>query len=255
MATERLSKPIFILALENPEKLAKVSACLTRLFPNTVIFTAHDGSDAMSKIRNSAPHVLITEEELPKVKGAKIADWLFGDSKLRDTAVILLGPIPSQEMFPDEVVIGRLQFLDDFSDEARFSRSLTRALNYSTASSNAEFRLKFLSANDTLICEGDKASFVYILKRGSLRAYLNRGSIEIPIGQIEPGEFVGEMAYINGEPRSATVSANTESELIEIPIDSLDLVLFQKPSWAKALMITLSKRLKRGNETLNKIEE
>lgn len=252
MATERLSKPTFILAFESSDKLAEVSNCLHNLFPHAVIFNAHDGSDAMSKIRNSPPHVLITEDELPKVKGTKIADWLFGDTKLRDTAIILIGAIPDEGIFPDEVVIGRLQFLDDFGDEARFSSALSRALNYSTASHGAEFRLKYLAANEVLLREGEKANFVYILRRGGLRAYVVRGNIDLSIGKIEPGEFVGEMAYINGEARSANVAANIESELIEIPIDSLDLVLFQKPSWSRALMITLSKRVKIGNDTLGK---
>jgi hypothetical protein len=57
----------------------------------------------------------------------------------------------------------------------------------------------------------------------------------------------GEMAYINGEPRAANVIAEGPSELIEIPFERLDHVLFQKPMWSKALMRTLSKRLKNAN--------
>lgn len=248
MAIDPKSKLTFIIALENAEKLASVHTAIANLFPNAIIFQSQDGSDAMSKIKNSPPHVFITEDELPKVRGTKIASWLFADSKLKETAVILLGPIPNEEIFPDEVVTGRLRFLDDFGDELRLSRSMTRALNYSTSKGDAEFRLKFLAPNDVLLREGETANYVYILRRGQLKAFVVRGKMEVPIGTVEPGEFVGEMAYINGELRSATVSALTEAELIEIPMNALDLVLFQKPSWARALLITLSKRLKKGNE-------
>ncbi|MBL7688606.1 MAG: Crp/Fnr family transcriptional regulator, partial [Bdellovibrionaceae bacterium] len=68
-------------------------------------------------------------------------------------------------------------------------------------------------------------------------------------------EFVGEMAHINQEPRSASVKALEDCELIEIPNGSLDLVLFSKPAWAQALMRTLSRRLKRINETLAKTSQ
>jgi CRP/FNR family cyclic AMP-dependent transcriptional regulator len=44
------------------------------------------------------------------------------------------------------------------------------------------------------------------------------------------------------------VKALSDCELIEIPIGTLDTVLFSKPAWARALMMTLSKRLKRSNE-------
>ncbi|MCB0415661.1 MAG: Crp/Fnr family transcriptional regulator, partial [Bdellovibrionales bacterium] len=59
-----------------------------------------------------------------------------------------------------------------------------------------------------------------------------------------------EMAYINGEPRSADVVALSDCELIEFGVDRLDSLLFKKPSWSKALMKTLSKRLKRANEAI-----
>jgi CRP-like cAMP-binding protein len=57
------------------------------------------------------------------------------------------------------------------------------------------------------------------------------------------------MAYINGEPRSANVKATKDCELVEIPIHLLDHVLFMKPAWAKALMKTLSRRIKNANSS------
>ena len=73
---------------------------------------------------------------------------------------------------------------------------------------------------------------------------------EVLLGTIRPGEFVGEMAHINNENRTATVRAISDCELIEIPNGTLDLVLFSKPVWARALVSTLSKRLKMSNNLL-----
>ncbi|MGZ3771541.1 MAG: Crp/Fnr family transcriptional regulator, partial [Bdellovibrio sp.] len=72
----------------------------------------------------------------------------------------------------------------------------------------------------------------------------------VMLGEIMPGEFVGEMGHFNHEPRSATVEAITEVELIAIPSGSLESVVFARPSWAKALVKTLSLRLRRANKAL-----
>ena len=85
------------------------------------------------------------------------------------------------------------------------------------------------------------------MKSGELTATKEGSNQNVTLGKIKAGEFVGEMAHINNETRSATVQANCDCELIEIPMGTLDLVLFSKPMWAKALVATLSKRLKASN--------
>ena len=50
--------------------------------------------------------------------------------------------------------------------------------------------------------------------------------------------------------RSANVEALTDCELIEIPIGTLDRLLYRRPSWSKTLMLTLSKRLTQANEKI-----
>jgi CRP/FNR family transcriptional regulator, cyclic AMP receptor protein len=64
---------------------------------------------------------------------------------------------------------------------------------------------------------------------------------------INGGEFIGEMSFINGEPRNANVKALEASDLIEIPNNLMNHILFTKPSWVKALMKTLSMRVKSAN--------
>jgi CRP-like cAMP-binding protein len=71
---------------------------------------------------------------------------------------------------------------------------------------------------------------------------------KVILGNVESGEFVGEMAYINNEPRSATIEATSNAQLIEVPIELVDKILYKRPAWSKALMQTLSKRLKNANK-------
>ena len=159
-----------------------------------------------------------------------------------------MAPIPDSEHFVDDVVAGEVQFFTDYADPERLEKCLMRGLNYYFHGDKDEFHLRFLASSDVLMREGDKADNCYLVKKGKLKAVRHVDGRQVFLGFIGIGEFVGEMAYINGEPRSADVLAETASELIEIPFERLDHVLFQKPLWSKALMRTLSKRLKTAND-------
>lgn len=208
-----------------------------------------DGSDAISKIQNDPPHTVITSINLAKTDGYKLAQWLLRCKPDEKIAIILLAPVPSNERFVDEVVNSQVQFADLEKGEAEIERVLLKAINFVFHSTDKqEFFTHFVSQGEQLIKEGEKADNVYLVKTGELVASVQQAQNKVVLGKISAGEFVGEMSYINGEPRSADVFATTACELIAIPANVLDQVLFTKPAWAKALMKTLTKRLKQANK-------
>ena len=91
-----------------------------------------------------------------------------------------------------------------------------------------------------------------ILKSGQLQAFNTIDEQKVILGNVEIGEFVGEMAYINNEPRSAYIEALSDAQLIEVPIELVDKILFTRPAWSKSLMQTLSRRLKNANRAIVK---
>lgn len=211
------------------------------------MFTAGDGVEAWMKITNMPPHVVVLERGLAKLDGLQLARDLMADKQFEHTALIFFDHPPEEEVLVDEIVTGRLQFLSPRVEDSRFARALARALNDVAAREGTTYRLRFIAPGDRLIAAGDQSRNVYLVKRGRLKAVSHKDQNEVLLGEIETGEFVGEMAYINNEPRSADVLALTDCELIEIPAEHLDHELYRKPSWAKALMVTLSKRIKRAN--------
>lgn len=242
-------KKIFLVVTGVIEIRNRITELIESHISNTTIFSAQDGLEALSKLENAPPHVLLIDPQLNKTSGWQVINHILADRKFKETAIIILSPAPEYEKFIDEVVIGRAQYINPDSDQALI-KSFAKALNYVAHGEVAEFYLKFLSEGDVLIREGEAANFVYLVRRGSLRAYTHKNNTEIEIGVIREGEFVGEMAYINNDRRSADVIATSDCELIEIPINHLDQLLFQKPSWSKALMITLSTRVKKANDSL-----
>lgn len=245
------AKRIFLVVSDDEKRSRFFSQVIDRHIASATIFTAVDGNEALFKITNAPPHVLITEADLPRLTGFALVEELL--KKNLDISIIIVSELPDREHFIDEVVTHRVQFLHEATSEARLTRLLTQALNRLDNQGGIDYRLRFLAPGEILFQQGDVAQSVYILKRGLMRAFIepgNPGEKTVVLGDIVPGEFVGEMAHINQENRSASVSAVEDCELIEIPRGTLDLVLFSKPAWAQALVKTLSKRLKKTNDIL-----
>jgi ActR/RegA family two-component response regulator len=244
-------KRIFLIVTEDQKKLSSIASSVRSLVSKTTIFEAHDIAEAGFKFRNAVPHVIILDLEVAKVSGVQfIADLL--QSENNGFSVIFNGELPDHELFIDHVVSGQVQFLTNYEDKPWFNQCLTKALNRClNQEKRSEFILRFLGPNELLFTEGVPGLSAFLVKRGELLASKLSQGQRIVLGKISPGEFVGEMAHINQEPRSATVNAVTDCELIEIPFGSLDPILFSKPSWSKALFLTLSKRLKKTNEKLS----
>ncbi len=243
-------KRIFLIASANQETLDHLSAAISKHIHNSMIYTATDGFEAMFKMENDPPHVLIADGQLPKLTNAELTSKILNHPKLSETSIILASAIPEQETFVDQVVTCQVQYLTNLQNDVMISTCLAKALNRLADDKKFAYRLRFLSPKEILFREGDEAHSVYIVKRGEMHAIKGDGLNAKILGKITIGEFVGEMAHINGEPRSATVIATADCELIEIPRGTLDTVLFSKPAWTKALVATLSKRLKKTNENL-----
>ncbi len=246
-------KKTFILAVNSNERKEFISYTIEHHISKSVVFHAHDGSEALFKIENVPPHVCIIEGSLPKKNGYEVIEYLLSKDYGKHIAYIILSEIPDKEFFVDEVVTGQVQFLRPDTDEINLLSTLSRALNFVAQSDDSEYKLHFLAPNEILFNEGDEAQSVFILKTGKLDVYITADGNKKMIAQIIAGEFVGEMAYFNADKRSATVQAISDCELIEIPIGKLDMVLFSKPAWAKALMQTLTKRIKNANSLVKNI--
>ncbi|MES2965558.1 MAG: cyclic nucleotide-binding domain-containing protein [Bdellovibrionota bacterium] len=240
------AKKIILIATPNPTQNAKLERLVHEHFRGVTTYVALDGRDALFKAENVAPTVAIIDYEIPKVDAVTLTTKLI--ARKDRMSVLILSPEVDREHFIDEVVTGQVQFLSSATNTRLLVSHVNRALNWTSHEDKSIYHARYLADNEVLLRDGEEGEFVYLVKSGRLKAFKLVDGKEIVLGYVEPGEFVGEMAYINGEPRSANVSTITDCELIEIPSGSLDSVLFSKPAWSKALVRTLSKRLKNLNQ-------
>lgn len=232
---------------EDVEFAKKVGEALRSSYEGSVVYFASDGAEALSKMKNVVPHVLVTNLELQKISGTDLVRSIMKDKEFQNVSVIALSDVPDRETFADDVTRGRLKFLSKETDSVSLFDAVAKALQNSTIT-NSEFIVRKLNIGDLLFREGDPADKAFLVKKGRLRAFHAADGRKTTLGSIGPGEFVGEMAHINGEPRSASVEVVEECELVEIPLGTLDLLIFSKPSWTKALLKTLCKRLTEANK-------
>ena len=104
-----------------------------------------------------------------------------------------------------------------------------------------------LKSDEYLLREGEESTTMYFLQSGTLAVLKRQGDVEKQIGTIYSGEVVGEMSFLDNEPRSASIRAMKESELLVIPLQKFEKVFKSQPVWYKALITTLLERLRKAN--------
>ena len=88
---------------------------------------------------------------------------------------------------------------------------------------------------------GDPPGAMYLVRRGRVEVLMP--NVQDVINDIGPGEIVGELAVILGEPRSATLRAKTAVTLWALPRESFAAVLAVHPELAVLLAQEVSRRL------------
>ncbi|HXH74223.1 MAG TPA: cyclic nucleotide-binding domain-containing protein [Bacteriovoracaceae bacterium] len=109
---------------------------------------------------------------------------------------------------------------------------------------------KKLVANQILVKEGEVSTSMYWVQNGQLVVSKKRGAEDIILGHIYSGELVGELSFLDAEPRSATVKAIADTDLIEIPQETIDAIFQTQPKWLEILVKTLAERLRKANSRI-----
>lgn len=105
--------------------------------------------------------------------------------------------------------------------------------------------LRNVVAGERIFSRGDPGSFMAIVLRGAVR--IERGGE--PIAEIEAGSVFGEMALIDGLPRSGDAIAKTHGRLACIDEPHFKSLVREEPEFALSLMKILVERLRANLET------
>ncbi len=117
-----------------------------------------------------------------------------------------------------------------------------------------------LEPHRTVIEQGSAGDSLFIVVEGALKAEIamDDGKV-IEVGRLGPGDFFGEMALLTGEPRGATITTITPSQIYEVRKEHIQPVIEQYPDIKNDLSQILTRRelenLRRRNEHFASIDE
>ena len=97
---------------------------------------------------------------------------------------------------------------------------------------------------DVLFHQGDDAGVVVVLRDGHVKATMLNDGREVILAFPGPGELLGELSAVDGQPRSATVRAVDEVEALVIPGSAFRAYLERRPRIALVLLRSVTERLR-----------
>jgi small-conductance mechanosensitive channel/CRP-like cAMP-binding protein len=139
----------------------------------------------------------------------------------------------------------RMELLHNIDLFQEFSGELLEAITES-------FHLKKLKTDEVLISQGDDGESLFVLVEGLLEVSIQLEGKKKHLTLLRPGSFLGEMALLTGEKRSADVTSSIESLVGELTKSSIMTLAEKNPEVLEKMTAVVAKRRLKNKETLTK---
>jgi len=116
--------------------------------------------------------------------------------------------------------------------------------------SAAEIYGRDFPAGAVVFEEGDPGSRMYVIQSGEVRIVKRVGTRDITLARLGPGEAFGEMALLEGQPRSATAVVEAAARILEIDEAAFADLIRRNGEIALRLLRRLSARLREANRQI-----
>ena len=108
---------------------------------------------------------------------------------------------------------------------------------------------KFYPKGEFIFREGESADYAYVLNSGSVEIIMIGIDGDVVLAVLEnPNTLFGEMALIDGEPRSAGARAGGDSKITEVTQSDFLAYIQQNPTAAMNIMKNLSTEIRKANK-------
>jgi CRP-like cAMP-binding protein len=103
-----------------------------------------------------------------------------------------------------------------------------------------------------IIKEGDTGRSVFILTRGAVKVSSTIGGKKVELAALNASDFFGEIAFLTGKPRTATVETIEESDVLEVAEEDLNEMIGKSPRIREVLQKYHEQRVQ---STLEKVKD
>ncbi|MBT3980959.1 MAG: cyclic nucleotide-binding domain-containing protein [Bacteriovoracaceae bacterium] len=107
-----------------------------------------------------------------------------------------------------------------------------------------------ISKDQVLIREGEASKDMYWLKKGSMSVRKRSPTDDeiYPIRVIHEGEIFGELAFVDNQPRCATIVALESCEVLRLDYHKFKEMLSDEPKWIRAVMVAMAHKLRETSQ-------
>jgi CRP-like cAMP-binding protein len=96
--------------------------------------------------------------------------------------------------------------------------------------------------------EGAAAGRFYLILDG--KASVTVDTVERPLATLGPGDYFGEISLIDGEPRTATVTADTPLRTLTLASFNFKAILHEYPATTRKILLEMCRRVRRLDQSL-----
>ncbi|BCT92540.1 hypothetical protein LYSHEL_15640 [Lysobacter helvus] len=102
--------------------------------------------------------------------------------------------------------------------------------------------IRELFSGEVLYRQGDPSDCAWLIERGAVELHSEQGRRTIVHATLGPGELIGELGMLDGQPRSATATARGPTQLLAIDHDQFLERLESGDSIVRTLVLSLLRR-------------
>ena len=100
----------------------------------------------------------------------------------------------------------------------------------------ASTELRSFEQGDIIVTEGERGSSLYLIVGGTVKVFTrteNGGNL--PLAELDAGDFFGEVSLLSGRPRTATITASSAVTAVELDRDSVERIAEDHPEVRQVL--------------------
>jgi CRP-like cAMP-binding protein len=117
---------------------------------------------------------------------------------------------------------------------------------------SALLRPRRFDKGEVIFHQGDVGTSLYIIRKGQVAIRLSSDDgKEVILTLLDRGDFFGELALLDGEPRSTDAVAREESDLLILQREDFQRFLDSRPQVAKGLLAALSRLVRRVTQLVH----
>lgn len=109
---------------------------------------------------------------------------------------------------------------------------------------------RFVPEGTLVMRQGDQGNSAYLLQSGMVSVYVDHDGRRIELAKLEMGQIFGEMALIFDDPRTASVVALEDCNLIVITRQTFKQKLDRSDPTIRAIVVMLTQRILTANNAM-----